>query len=86
MRDNASLIFPTIQTLPKELGEPRIREDVRNQLYQDASAYADFQKLLPQNYEIADKTAVSFIVWYSCLTTYAKQKALCKQPSIRECL
>ena len=51
MRDNASLIFPTIPTFPKVLGEPRLRENVLNQLYQDASAYADFQKLLPQDQE-----------------------------------
>ena len=51
MDNNASFIFPIIQKLPKALSEPRLREDILNQLCQDATAYTDFQKLSQENQE-----------------------------------
>lgn len=51
MGSNSSFIFPSIQPLPEVLGEPRLREDVINQLCQDIMAYADFLKLSPQSQE-----------------------------------
>ena len=51
MDNNTSFIFPAIRPLPEVLGEPRLREDVLNQLYQDTTAYSEFQELSPQNQE-----------------------------------
>lgn len=51
MGSNSSFIFPSIQPLPEVLGEPRLREDVMNQLCQDIMVYADFLKLSPQSQE-----------------------------------
>ena len=51
MDNNTSFIFPIIRPLPEILGEPRLRKDVLNQLYQDTTAYSEFQKLSPQNQE-----------------------------------
>ena len=51
MNSNTSFIFPSIQPHPQVLGEPRLRDDVLNQLQQDTIAYTNFQKLSQQSQE-----------------------------------
>ena len=51
MNSNTSFIFPSIQPHPQVLGEPRLRDDVLNQLQQDTIAYTSFQTLSQQSQE-----------------------------------
>ncbi|MDE7045390.1 MAG: Rpn family recombination-promoting nuclease/putative transposase [Acetatifactor sp.] len=46
--DNSSLIFPITQPLPRVLGDPRIKEDVLDQIRSDPGTNAAFQALPQQ--------------------------------------